>query len=507
MCVKKYALVSVSDKTGIVDFTRELNLLDYQIIATGNTFKILSENKINCIEIKDFTGFPEIFSGRVKTLHPKIFGGILMRRQNMQDQKEAEQNNISPIDIVCVNLYPFPQVVNKTGITFEEKIENIDIGGPSLIRASAKNFEFISVLTNPSQYSGFISELKAGNVSKETRKKLAYEAFSYTSFYDTLIANYLEKEFALQKTAIRLNYKSSFDLRYGENPHQKAYLFGDFDNYFDILHGKELSYNNLVDLAASVDLVHDIKENACVIIKHTNPCGAATGKNALDAFERALSCDPVSAYGGIVAFNNEVDETAAAKLNEIFLEIVVAPSYSAKAIELLKTKKNRRVVLIKQYVESDQFQVKSIVGGLLVQEKDNSSLDNAEIKLVTNKKYSDSEFEDLKFAWIVCKHTKSNAIVFVKDKKAISVGAGQMSRVDSTKIAAAKAKQFGHDLKNSVAASDAYFPFADGLLEIISNGITAVVQPGGSIRDDEVIAAANEKNISMIFTGIRNFKH
>ncbi len=505
--MKKYALVSVSDKTGIVDFTRELNLLDYQIIATGNTFKILSENKINCIEIKDFTGFPEIFSGRVKTLHPKIFGGILMRRQNMQDQKEAEQNNISPIDIVCVNLYPFPQVVNKTGITFEEKIENIDIGGPSLIRASAKNFEFISVLTNPSQYSGFISELKAGNVSKETRKKLAYEAFSYTSFYDTLIANYLEKEFALQKTAIRLNYKSSFDLRYGENPHQKAYLFGDFDNYFDILHGKELSYNNLVDLAASVDLVHDIKENACVIIKHTNPCGAATGKNALDAFERALSCDPVSAYGGIVAFNNEVDETAAAKLNEIFLEIVVAPSYSAKAIELLKTKKNRRVVLIKQYVESDQFQVKSIVGGLLVQEKDNSSLDNAEIKLVTNKKYSDSEFEDLKFAWIVCKHTKSNAIVFVKDKKAISVGAGQMSRVDSTKIAAAKAKQFGHDLKNSVAASDAYFPFADGLLEIISNGITAVVQPGGSIRDDEVIAAANEKNISMIFTGIRNFKH
>jgi phosphoribosylaminoimidazolecarboxamide formyltransferase / IMP cyclohydrolase len=505
--VKKFAAVSVSDKTNIIEFTRELNQLGYQIIATGNTFKLLNENKIDCIEVRDYTGFPEIFSGRVKTLHPKIFGGILMRRQNLQDQKEAEQNNIYPIDIVCVNLYPFPQVVNRADISFEEKIENIDIGGPSLIRASAKNFEHISVLTNPSQYSGFINELKAGNVSIETRKKLAYEAFNYTSYYDTLIANYLEKEFGQPKEAIRLNFKASFDLRYGENPHQKAYLFGDFDSYFDILHGKELSYNNLVDLSAAVDLVHDIKENACVIIKHTNPCGAATGKNALEAYERALSCDPVSAYGGIVAFNNEVDDKLAEKLNEIFLEIVVAPSYTEKAVELLKTKKNRRVVKIKKIAEADQLQVKSIPGGLLVQDRDNSCLDNADIKLVTNKKYTESEFEDLKFAWIICKHTKSNSIVFVKDKKAIGVGAGQMSRVDSTKIAASKARQFGHDLKNAVAASDAYFPFADGLLEIISNGITAVVQPGGSVRDEEVIAAANENNISMIFTGIRNFKH
>ncbi|MHB8930728.1 MAG: bifunctional phosphoribosylaminoimidazolecarboxamide formyltransferase/IMP cyclohydrolase, partial [Melioribacteraceae bacterium] len=295
--MKKFALISVSDKTAVIDFARELNSLEYQILATGNTFKLLSENKIDCLEIRDFTGFPEIFDGRVKTLHPKVFGGILMRRDNVTDLKEAGENQILPIDIVCVNLYPFPNVVNRTDISLEEKIENIDIGGPSLIRASAKNFENVSVLTDPSQYSGFISELKSGQVSINTRKKLAYAAFSYTSFYDTLIANYFEKEFEQPKTAIRLNFKSSFNLRYGENPHQNAYLFGDFENYFDILHGKELSYNNIVDLSAAVELVNEFDEAACVIVKHTNPCGAAIGKNVFDAYERSLSCDPVSAFG------------------------------------------------------------------------------------------------------------------------------------------------------------------------------------------------------------------
>ncbi len=505
--MKKFALISVSDKTAVIDFARELNSLEYQILATGNTFKLLSENKIDCLEIRDFTGFPEIFDGRVKTLHPKVFGGILMRRDNVTDLKEAGENQILPIDIVCVNLYPFPNVVNRTDISLEEKIENIDIGGPSLIRASAKNFENVSVLTDPSQYSGFISELKSGQVSINTRKKLAYAAFSYTSFYDTLIVNYFEKEFEQPKTAIRLNFKSSFDLRYGENPHQSAYLFGDFENYFDILHGKELSYNNIVDLSAAVELVNEFDEAACVIVKHTNPCGAAIGKNVFDAYERSLSCDPVSAFGGIVAFNKEVDEATAEKMNEIFTEIIVAPAFTEKALELLKTKKNRRIVKIKKNIDRNELLVKSIPGGLLVQEKDNSKIDETQLKLVTEKKYSEKELDDLKFAWTVCKHTKSNAIIYVKDKKAIGVGAGQMSRLDSTKIAAEKAKQFGHDLNGAVAASDAFFPFADGLLEIISNGITAVIQPGGSVRDEEVIAAANEKNISMVFTGIRNFKH
>jgi phosphoribosylaminoimidazolecarboxamide formyltransferase/IMP cyclohydrolase len=505
--VKKFALISVSDKSAVVDFARELNSSDYQILATGNTFKLLIENKIDCVEIRDFTGFPEIFDGRVKTLHPKIFGGILMRRDNKTDHKEADENQIFPIDIVCVNLYPFPNVVNRSDISLEEKIENIDIGGPSLIRASAKNYEHVSVLTDPSQYPEFISELKNGKINIETRKKLAYAAFSYTSYYDTLIANYFEKEFNQPKTAIRLNFKAAFDLRYGENPHQNAFLFGEFENYFDILHGKELSYNNIVDLTAAVELVNDFDSIASVIIKHTNPCGAAIGKNILDAYERALSCDPISAFGGIVAFNREVDEATAEKLNEIFTEIVVAPSYSQKALDLLKTKKNRRIVQLKKNFDPNELQVKSIVGGLLVQEKDNSKIDESHFNLVTEKKYSEDEFEDLKFAWTVCKYTKSNAIVYVKDKKAVGVGAGQMSRLDSTKIAASKAKQFGHDLKGAVAASDAFFPFADGILENISHGINAVIQPGGSVRDEEVIAAANEKNISMVFTGIRNFKH
>lgn len=505
--MEKFALISVSDKSGLAELAVGLNHAGYKIIATGNTFKVINELGIECIEIKDFTSFPEIFSGRVKTLHPKVFGGILMRRDNESDKKEAFQNEVHPIDIICVNLYPFPKVVDRTDISLQEKIENIDIGGPSLIRASAKNYKYVSVLTNPNQYTNFLDELKNGEVSLETKQKLAFEAFAYTSFYDTLIANYFEKEFDQPKTSIRFNLPESFSLRYGENPHQEAHLFGYFEKYFKTLHGKDLSYNNIVDLAAAAELVNDFSDCACAIIKHTNPCGAAIGKDVLDAYLRALSCDTVSAFGGIVAFNREVDLATAEKLNEIFLEIVCAPSYSNEALQLLQSKKNRRIIQVVNSDFSSEPMVKSVPGGLLIQEKDKSILDEKNIKLVTNKKYTDNEYEDLKFAWIVCKHTKSNSIVYVKDKKAIGVGAGQMSRVDSTKIAASKAKQFGHELIGAVAASDAFFPFADGLLEIISNGITAVIQPGGSVRDEEVISAANDKNISMIFTGIRNFKH
>lgn len=505
--MKKFALISVSDKSKIIEFARDLNSLAYRIIATGNTCKLLLQNQIECIEIRDFTGFPEIFSGRVKTLHPKIFGGILMRRDDPGDIVQAAENAILPIDIICVNLYPFPLVVESDEYTLSEKIENIDIGGPSLIRASAKNYRNVSVLTDPSQYEGFISELRIGEIGLATREKLAYEAFSYTSYYDTLIANFLEKEFAQPRSSLRLNYKLAFDLRYGENPHQQASLFGNFEKYFEILHGKELSYNNIVDLAAAFELVYDLPLTACAIIKHTNPCGAASGKDLLDAFESALSCDPVSAFGGIVAFNQTVDKRTADKLNEIFLEIICAPGFTAEALELLKTKKNRRIIEFKKLPDKNDLKIKSVPGGLLLQERDNSSLDTIGFNTVTSRKCLDNELEDLKFAWVVCKHTKSNAIVYVKNKKTIGVGAGQMSRIDSAKIAAVKALQFGHNLQGAVAASDAFFPFSDGLLEIASMGITAVIQPGGSVRDAEVITAADGKNITMIFTGIRNFNH
>ncbi|OGU33637.1 MAG: bifunctional phosphoribosylaminoimidazolecarboxamide formyltransferase/IMP cyclohydrolase [Ignavibacteria bacterium GWB2_35_6b] len=505
--MKKFALISVSDKTNIVEFAKEISSLNYEILATGNTAKIIKENNISCTEVADFTKFPEIFSGRVKTLQPTIFGGILMRRDNAADSKEASENNIVPIDIVCVNLYPFPQVVKRTDIDVETKIENIDIGGPSLIRAASKNYKFVSVLTNPNQYEEFLSELKSGEVKLETREKLAGQAFAHTAYYDYLIANYFEDEFKLEKKEIRFNYKLQNELRYGENPHQKAFLYGDFYEYFEILHGKELSYNNIVDLNAAVELVNDLEENSCVIIKHTNPCGAASYGNVYDSYIQALSCDPTSAFGGIVAFNAKVDLKTAEQLNEIFLEIIVAPDFEDAALELLKKKKNRRLLKTLKTSDPNEVQIKNIPGGLLVQDKDNSKLSDNVLKVVTSRKYTKEELDELKFAWVICKHTKSNAIVFTKNKKAIGVGAGQMSRIDSTKIAASKAKQFGHDLNGAVAASDAFFPFPDGVEEIASHGITAVIQPGGSVRDDEVIEAANKLNLTMVFTGIRNFKH
>ncbi|OGU62142.1 MAG: bifunctional phosphoribosylaminoimidazolecarboxamide formyltransferase/IMP cyclohydrolase [Ignavibacteria bacterium RBG_13_36_8] len=505
--MKNLALLSVSNKDGICEFAKKLRGLNYEIIATGNTARILKENKIVCTEISEYTAFPEIFSGRVKTLHPLIFGGILMRRNNNEDLKEAAANKVLPVDIVCVNLYPFPEVVNKADLPLHDKIENIDIGGPSLIRAAAKNYEHVSVLTDPAQYDEFIEEVEKGEISIATRQKLAYAAFAYTSYYDTLIANFFEKEFEQPKTEIRCNYKLSTELRYGENPHQKAYLFGNFFDYFEIIHGKEISYNNIIDLVAAVDLVNELEPNSCAIIKHTNPCGVAASKSVYDSFVNALSCDPVSAFGGIVAFNKEVDEKTAEKLNEIFLEIICAPDFSQKALEILQKKKNRRLVKVLRNFDSTEFNFKNIPGGIIAQEKDNSILTEAEIKFVTERICTSKEIENLKFAWIICKHTKSNAIVFVKDKKAIGVGAGQMSRIDSAKIAAMKATENGHDLKGAVAASDAFFPFADGVIEITRHGITAVIQPGGSVRDGEVIEAANKHNISMIFTGIRNFKH
>lgn len=505
--LKKLALLSVSDKSNITNLASRLSNLGYDIIATGNTAKVIQENGTPVTKIEDYASFPEIFGGRVKTLQPKILGGILMRRDNQSDLKEAELNDVLPIDIVCVNLYPFPNVVNRTDIDLQTKIENIDIGGPSLIRAAAKNYKYVSVLTNPDQYEEFLSELESGEVKEEIRQKLAYEAFAHTSYYDTLIANFFETEFNQPKKDLRINSPLKNELRYGENPHQKAYVYGNFEEYFETLHGKELSFNNIVDLTAASELVNDFDETACAIIKHTNPCGAALAENIYNAYEKALSCDPVSAFGGIVAFNRKVDVKTAEKLNEIFLEIIVAPDYDNDALEILKKKKNRRLLKSIKQLDRTGMQVRSLPGGYLVQEQDNSKLNEDMLKVVTEKTYNEDEIRNLKFAWTVCKHTKSNAIVYVKDLKAVGVGAGQMSRIDSAKIAAEKAKEFGHDLKGSVAASDAFFPFPDGVEIIADQGATAIIQPGGSVRDEEVIKAANQKNITMIFTGIRNFKH
>jgi phosphoribosylaminoimidazolecarboxamide formyltransferase/IMP cyclohydrolase len=505
--LKKFALISVSDKTGIVEFAKSLLKFDYEILATGNTARLLSQHSIPVTEVSSITGFPEIFEGRVKTLHPKIFGGILFRRDNQEDLIQATQTEISPIDIVCVNLYPFVQTIQKSDVILEEVIENIDIGGPSLVRAAAKNYKYVSILTNPSQYQVFIDELEKGKISESTREKLAVEAFSYTSDYDTHIANYLEKRFGLETSYIRINDKLNRKLRYGENPHQAAAIYGNFDKYFEVFHGKEISYNNILDLIAGVELCEDLGQNACTIIKHNNAAGAAVGSYPLDAYLKALRCDPVSAFGGIVTFNEEVDEKTAEKLNEIFLEIICAPSFTKEAIQILKKKKDRRLIRKLKSINEKELSVRSIPGGYLVQDRDDIIFNKENLKVVTDRKPTDSELEDLTFAWIVAKHTKSNAIVFAKDKATLGVGAGQMSRLDSARIASFKAKEHGLDLKNSVAASDAFFPFADGLLELIKCGATAVIQPGGSVRDQEVIDVANQNNITMIFTGIRHFKH
>ena len=505
--MKKFALISVSDKSNLIPLARALEINKYEIIATGKTANLLTSEGIKVKKIDEVTGFPEIFSGRIKTLHPKIFGGILMRRDNQSDYKEAADNKILPIDVVCVNLYPFEEVTKDKTVNLDTAVENIDIGGPSLVRAAAKNYKFVSVLTSPIQYEEFITELQAGEISDDTRKKLAVAAFSHTANYDSHITTFFQEKFDFKPSNFRISYPINSSLRYGENPHQKAEIYGDFNIYFDILHGKELSYNNIIDLTAAVELVEELGEHACAIIKHTNPAGASVGSDSLDAYLKALKCDPVSVFGGIVAFNSVIDETMAEKLNEIFLEVVSATGFTKAALDILFKKKNRRLVKQKKSVMDSSFTLKSVPGGILRQDADRVDLIEDEMKFVTAKRPSASELKDLKFAWKIAKHTKSNAIVFARNQVTLGVGAGQMSRLDSAKIAKMKADEHGLDLRNSVAASDAFFPFADGLIEIINCGATAVIQPGGSVKDDEVIEAANKHDISMVFTGIRHFKH
>ncbi|MBI5937632.1 MAG: bifunctional phosphoribosylaminoimidazolecarboxamide formyltransferase/IMP cyclohydrolase [Betaproteobacteria bacterium] len=515
----KRALLSVSDKTGLIDFARALHEQGVDLLSTGGTAKSIREAGIPVIEVADYTGFPEMLDGRVKTLHPKIHGGILGRRDLPEHVAAMNRNNIGNIDLACVNLYPFVQTVSKPGCTLEDAIENIDIGGPAMVRSSAKNHAFVTIVTDPADYAKVVEEMKAngGAVTDKTRFSLAIKAFEHTAAYDGAIANYFGKmveESEFPRT-INLQFNKQQDMRYGENPHQNAAFYVEAGAKeasiatAKQLQGKELSYNNIGDADAALECIKQFAEApACVIVKHANPCGVAYGSSLLEAYDRAYRTDPESAFGGIIAFNGEVDaETMQTIVERQFVEVIVAPKVSAAAVEIAAAKKNVRVLECGQWPAepSARLDYKRVSGGLLVQEAD-LGLYN-ELKVVTRRTPSEQEMADLLFAWAVAKFVKSNAIVYAKERMTIGVGAGQMSRVNSARIAAIKAEHAGLAVPGSVMASDAFFPFRDGIDNAGEAGIKAVIQPGGSMRDEEVIAAADEHGMAMVFTGMRHFRH
>ena len=546
------ALISVSDKTGIVDFVRELKRFGVEIISTGGTANALRDAGLAVRDVADVTGFPEMMNGRIKTLHPKIHGGLLALRDNPEHLAAMQEQGIEPIDMVVVNLYPFEQTISRAAVTLEEAIEQIDIGGPAMIRSAAKNWKDVAVIVLTEDYNRVVEEVNRnnGSVTMTTRQKLAIAAFRQTARYDMIVSAYLEQQERRSQNSTGIDQlaggigsniggyvpsgrgplapedvsmgafhgslpsmaqwsiSKSADLRYGENPHQLAaiYLTGSRDGLgsAELLSGKEMSFNNYVDADAAWQLVCDFNDLACAIIKHTNPAGMALGTSNEEAYKKALACDPVSAFGGIVAFNQNLDEAAARAVTEIFTEVIIAPDYEPAALEVLKAKKNLRVLRAGRPEPIAGLEYKQISGGMLVQTRDTHRMKREDLKVVTKRAPSDKEIEDLLFAWTVCKHTKSNAIVYVRDGQTIGVGAGQMSRVDSVKIGAMRAQL---PTTGSVLASDAFFPFRDGLDEAAKHGITAVIQPGGSMRDAEVIAAADEHDLAMVFTGVRHFKH
>ncbi len=523
----RQALISVSDKTGLVELARGLARHNIRILSTGGTAKLLAENGIPVTEVADHTGFPEMLDGRVKTLHPKIHGGLLARRDLPAHMSAIEQHGISPIDLLVVNLYPFEATVAKPGCTLEEAIENIDIGGPAMVRSAAKNWQGVAVLTDPSQYAEALAEIGAqGSVSQKTRFALAVAAFNRISNYNAAISDYLS---ALQPDGSKSEFPGQSngrfvklqDLRYGENPHQSAAFYRDLYPAPGTLatarqlQGKELSYNNIADSDAAWECVKTFDDmagqTACVIVKHANPCGVALGANALEAYKKALSTDPTSAFGGIIAFNRPVDAATAEAVSKQFVEVVMAPKIDDAALKVFAAKANVRVLEIPPGPDGkngrNSHDVKRVGSGLLIQTADNHEITRANLKIVTKKQPTAAQLGDLLFAWRVGKYVKSNAIVFCKDGMTMGVGAGQMSRLDSARIASIKAQAAGLSLKDTVVASDAFFPFRDGLDVVIDSGATAVIQPGGSMRDDEVIAAADERGVAMVFTGIRHFRH
>lgn len=522
------ALLSVSNKTGILELASGLIELGVELLSTGGTAKALRDAGLKVIDVAEVTGFPEILDGRVKTLHPNIHAGILAQRSNIEHENTLTAHSIAYIDLVIVNLYPFRETIAKEDVTFAEAVENIDIGGPSMIRAAAKNHEDVTVVVDPEDYKKVLSEMaeNSGSISINTKKKMAAKAFTHTALYDLAIANYLgkvtgEKEIVFggavaeeMPKQLVLNLEVLQPLRYGENPHQMASLYTDVLNSesgiakAEQLQGKELSYNNFLDADAAWNLVNEFSETTCVIIKHTNPCGVAFGKTAKEAFERARATDPVSAFGGIIAYNVDVDGETAEAMKDLFVEAVIAPNFLPSALEIFANKKNLRLLAAKTLAtknkQSNLLEIKHISGGYLVQTKDSYQLSGENTKVVSKLQPTEEQMTALDFAWKICKHVKSNAIVYANAGQLIGVGAGQMSRVDSVRFGATKAQL---SLLGGVMASDAFFPFRDSIDEAKKYGITAIIQPGGSIRDAEVIAAADEHNLAMVFTGIRHFKH
>ena len=514
----KRALISVSDKSGIVDLANALvNQFNIEIISTGGTLKELVEAGVPAIEVSSFTGFPEMMDGRVKTLHPKVHGGILARRD--LDQEVMQENDILPIDLVVVNLYPFAETIAKENVTLEMAIENIDIGGPSMVRSSAKNNKYVSIVVDPKDYLPVLDEMKKndGALTQETRSSLARKAFEHTASYDSTIASYLSslgsEDFP---SSIFGKYKIKEQMRYGENPHQKAAFYIEdskiktgLGNAIQI-QGKQLSYNNIADTDAAIECVRTFKEPSCVIVKHANPCGvASSGKDIAEAYQNAFESDPTSAFGGIIAINRKLDGKTALRINDNqFVEVIVAPGIDEEAKEVLAKKENIRLLDLQTMDDPVQgYKFMSVTDGLLMQETDNGQISEKDFKIVSKRQPTKEEIKDCLFAWKVCKFVKSNAIIFAKDNQTIGIGAGQMSRIDSTQIAASKAKERGFETKGCSMASDAFFPFRDGIDAATAMGISSIIQPGGSIRDDEVIEAADEANVAMIFTGMRHFRH
>lgn len=511
----KRAIISVSNKSGLPELARCLQEHGVEIYSTGGTLKALHDEDVAAKSIESYTQFPEMLDGRVKTLHPKIHGGILAIRDNEDHMERIKEHNILEFDLVCINLYPFEEVIQKSDFSFEEAIENIDIGGPSMIRAAAKNYNDVAVLTDPSQYVTFIERMNenGGAVSQELRFDLAVQAFNRTGTYDSIISTYLNNiQGDSFPNSLNMSMAKKQELRYGENPHQKASFYStalNRDLPWTCLHGKELSYNNLLDLDAALRVAVEFRDPTCAIFKHTNPCGISVGKSQVENFQDAMKTDPVSYFGGIVVFNTSVEVATAELLNKEFLEIIVAPSFDSKAFDILSSKKNIRLVEVPDMNELKlpAMEVKTSSFGFLVQENDRKIVGGEDLKIVSKEKPREGELEELLFAFQLVKTVKSNAIVLTKNRYALGIGAGQMSRVDSMQIAIEKAKRFNHEIKGAFLGSDAFFPFRDSIDLAAAEGVRGIIQPGGSIKDQEVIEAADEAGMIMAFTGIRHFKH
>jgi phosphoribosylaminoimidazolecarboxamide formyltransferase/IMP cyclohydrolase len=516
--MQKFALLSVSDKSGLVPFARSLvNEHSFTLLSTGGTARMLRDEGIPVSDVSEQTGFPEMMDGRVKTLHPKVHGGLLCLRDNLDHVKSAEEHDIAMIDLVVVNLYPFEETVARSNVTFEEAIEQIDIGGPSMLRSAAKNHRDVSVVCDPSDYSRLLDAMKSGRDWGSLRQELALKVFHRTASYDKAISNYFSSQILVEPnmdsisgfpSSLNITSSKSMTLRYGENPHQQAALYGSFLDYFDQLQGKELSYNNILDISASAYLIGEFERPTVAILKHTNPCGVGSADDLDTAWERAFATDRQAPFGGIIVVNNTLDVGLAEKISEIFCEVIIAPGFTEGALAVFRKKKNLRLLISKSGFGPETLQeVRTVPGGFLAQDRDQKRINPKQFEVVSERQPTDQEWRSMLFGWKVVRHVKSNAIVYAGDERTLGVGAGQMSRVDSSQIAVWKARAAKLSLSNSIVASDAFFPFSDGLIAAAEAGASAAIQPGGSVRDEDVIAAANERGMAMVFTKSRHFRH